>query len=113
MRPLNSKETTSESASSNTAARVWRVLKKHNAITQTTTGGQPLPDRVLNRNFFYFDKTFGENITTSEVYDGIAGGIVSSVTSGLNGTIFAYGQTSSGKVRTLYLIGIQYICHIF
>jgi Kinesin-like protein len=93
MRPLNTKETK--------AARVWRVLQKYNSITQTTNEGKPLPERVTGRTFFTFDKTFGEKSTTREVYNDIAQGIVESVVNGLNGTIFAYGQTSSGKTHTM------------
>ena len=77
------------------------MLKKHNSITQTTAKGQPLDDRVLNRTFFTFDKTFGENVSTAEIYNDVAKGIVDSVANGLNGTIFAYGQTSSGKTYTM------------
>jgi centromeric protein E len=55
----------------------------------------------MNRTFFTFDKTFGEDTTTRQVYDTVAKGIVDSVVSGLNGTIFAYGQTSSGKTFTM------------
>jgi centromeric protein E len=101
MRPLNAKESTDESASSSVSNRVWRVLPQYNSITQTTASGQPLPERVTGRTFFAFDKTFGEQTTTREVYNGVAKGIVSSVVSGLNGTIFAYGQTSSGKTHTM------------
>ncbi len=93
MRPFNSKE--------NRASRVWRVLQKYNSITQTTLEGKPLPERVTGRTFFTFDKTFGEKTTTREVYSNIAKGIVESVVNGLNGTIFAYGQTSSGKTYTM------------
>ena len=101
MRPLNSKETTTESLSSSTASRVWRVLKKHNSVTQTTNEGKPLAERILNRTFFTFDRTFGENVSTHEVYNDVAKGLVDSVVNGLNGTIFAYGQTSSGKTFTM------------
>ena len=101
MRPLNTKESTADSIASPTAARVWKVLKRHSSITQTTNKGKPLDDRVLNRTFFTFDKTFGENVTTAEVYNDVAKGIVDSVMDGVNGTIFAYGQTSSGKTYTM------------
>lgn len=94
MRPLNAKESSS-------ARRVWRVLPKYNSITQTTDSGKPLPERVNGRSFFTFDKTFAEATTTTEVYDNVAKGIVQSVMGGLNGTIFAYGQTSSGKTYTM------------
>jgi centromeric protein E len=55
----------------------------------------------MGRTFFTFDKTYGEDIDTHHVYEEIASGIVNSVVRGLNGTIFAYGQTSSGKTYTM------------
>jgi centromeric protein E len=93
MRPLSTKE--------NKASRVWRVIQKYNSITQTTPDGKALPERITSRTFFTFDKTFGEKSTTKEVYSDVAKGIVDSVANGLNGTIFAYGQTSSGKTYTM------------
>ncbi len=96
MRPLNAKD-----GGTIEAARVWRVLSKLNSIAQTTTSGKPLPERIRGRNFFTFDKTFGERSTTEEVYSDVAQEITQSVVSGINGTIFAYGQTSSGKTFTM------------
>ncbi len=104
MRPLNSREQQSGSGgqnSSTTNTRVWRVLSKYNSITQCTSAGKPLPERIHNRTFFSYDKTFGESSTTRQVYDDTSKGIVESVVRGLNGTIFAYGQTSSGKTFTM------------
>lgn len=92
-RPLNSNEKSHH--------RTWKVLPKYSSVTQTTTEGKPLAERITGRTFFSFDKTFGEDTTTKEVYDSVAKGIVSSAVSGLNGTIFAYGQTSSGKTYTM------------
>lgn len=77
------------------------MLQKHSSIAQTTTAGKPLPERIAGRNFFTFDKTFPEDNTTQSVYDSVAKSIVSSVVMGVNGTIFAYGQTSSGKTYTM------------
>ena len=95
MRPLNSREQTTQNS------RVWRVLQKYNSVTQCTSAGKPLPERIHNRTFFSYDKTFGESSTTRQVYEQTTRGIVDSVASGLNGTIFAYGQTSSGKTFTM------------
>ena len=39
--------------------------------------------------------------TQKEVYDVAAKPIIDSVLEGFNGTIFAYGQTSSGKTHTM------------
>eukprot|EP00985_Skeletonema_marinoi_P026731 scaffold20971_cov225-Skeletonema_marinoi.AAC.5 len=96
-RPINSRE-----SSCGTTNRSWRVLQKYNSVAQCTSSGNPLPERISNSNFFTYDKTFGETSTTRQVYDGAARGIVQSVSDGLNGTIFAYGQTSSGKTFTMH-----------
>lgn len=93
MRPLNQNEDNHN--------RVWKVLPKYSSVSQTTREGKPLPERISGRTFFTFDKTFGENSSTKEVYDSVAKEIVNSVVTGLNGTIFAYGQTSSGKTYTM------------
>ncbi len=93
MRPLNTKE--------EDGRRVWKTLPQYSSITQTTNTGQPLSDRIIGRTFFSFDKVFGEDSGTKQVYEDVAKGIVSSVVTGLNGTIFAYGQTSSGKTFTM------------
>ena len=93
MRPLNTNE--------GSYRRTWKVLPKYNSVTQTTTEGQPLSEKVMGRTFFTFDKAFPEASTTKDVYESAAKGIVSSVKDGLNGTIFAYGQTSSGKTYTM------------
>ena len=44
---------------------------------------------------------FDINSTQKEVYDLAAKPIIDSVLEGYNGTIFAYGQTSSGKTYTM------------
>jgi len=102
MRPLNSREQSSSSGNNNeNDNRVWRVLQKYNSIAQCTSSGKPLSERIQNRTIFSFDQTFGEASTTRQVYEQTSKGIVTSVASGLNGTIFAYGQTSSGKTFTM------------
>lgn len=73
----------------------------HHALpTQTTPAGNPLPDSK-GSTFFTYDRIFDERSSTQEVYDGVARGLVNSVIRGLNSTIFAYGQTSSGKTFTM------------
>jgi centromeric protein E len=93
MRPLNHVEGDKQ--------RVWKTLPQYSSVTQTTNSGKPLSGRIMGRTFFTFDKTFGENVNTKQVYGSCAKDIVSSVVNGLNGTIFAYGQTSSGKTYTM------------
>merc|ERR1719220_159534 len=50
---------------------------------------------------YMFDKVLKPNVTQNQVYDATAKNIVKDVLCGYNGTIFAYGQTSSGKTHTM------------
>jgi len=50
---------------------------------------------------YVFDKVFKPNATQDKVYTESALPIVKDVLGGYNGTIFAYGQTSSGKTHTM------------
>ena len=53
------------------------------------------------RTNFKFNHIFDENSSQKEVYDMAARPILESVMNGFNGTIIAYGQTSSGKTYTM------------
>ncbi|XP_041972668.1 kinesin-related protein 4-like [Aricia agestis] len=68
----------------------WRV--NNNTITQI--------DNAYPHSFT-FDKVYDKDTKTTDVYDDIAKPIVEAALSGFNGTIFAYGQTSSGKTYTM------------
>jgi hypothetical protein len=48
-----------------------------------------------------FDQVFDWNSTQQDVYDKVCRPIVDSVLEGFNGTIFAYGQTGTGKTYTM------------
>ena len=50
---------------------------------------------------FTFDCTYGEDSTQEQVYSDTGYPIVESVIQGYNGTIFAYGQTGTGKTFTM------------
>nr|XP_023647040.1 centromere-associated protein E isoform X5 [Paramormyrops kingsleyae] len=50
---------------------------------------------------FNFDRVFSAVETTKQLYQEIAKPLVVSTVQGYNGTIFAYGQTSSGKTFTM------------
>ncbi|CAJ2628859.1 unnamed protein product [Trifolium pratense] len=50
---------------------------------------------------FEFDQIFNENCKTSEVYEARTKDIVAAAVRGFNGTVFAYGQTNSGKTHTM------------
>lgn len=49
-----------------------------------------------------FDRVFGPATTTRHVYDVAAQHVVSGAMQGINGTVFAYGVTSSGKTHTMH-----------
>ena len=50
---------------------------------------------------YTFDATFDPTVNQVQVYTTAVEPIVESVLDGYNGTIFAYGQTSSGKTHTM------------
>ncbi|XP_041117213.1 centromere-associated protein E isoform X2 [Polyodon spathula] len=50
---------------------------------------------------FNFDRVFNTEETTDKLYQEVARPLVVSAVNGYNGTIFAYGQTSSGKTFTM------------
>uniref|UniRef100_A0A668TDE4 Kinesin-like protein n=1 Tax=Oreochromis aureus TaxID=47969 RepID=A0A668TDE4_OREAU len=56
---------------------------------------------VITGKPYMFDRVLPPNTTQEQVYDQCAKQIVKDVLGGYNGTIFAYGQTSSGKTHTM------------
>ncbi|KAL8238901.1 hypothetical protein R6Q59_015468 [Mikania micrantha] len=50
---------------------------------------------------FDFDRIFMEDCKTVDVYESRTKDIVSAAIGGFNGTVFAYGQTNSGKTHTM------------
>ncbi|KAK9306644.1 hypothetical protein QLX08_002820 [Tetragonisca angustula] len=65
---------------------------------------QKLKDCPDNRpeswNFSFF-RIFEESATQRDVFENVARPVVESALDGYNGTIFAYGQTASGKTHTI------------
>ncbi|XP_029380692.1 kinesin heavy chain-like [Echeneis naucrates] len=56
---------------------------------------------VITGKPYVFDRVLPPNTSQEHVYDQCAKQIVKDVLGGYNGTIFAYGQTSSGKTHTM------------
>ncbi|XP_064162147.1 kinesin heavy chain [Anguilla rostrata] len=56
---------------------------------------------IIGGKSYVFDRVFPTNTTQEQVYNTCAKQIVKDVLGGYNGTIFAYGQTSSGKTHTM------------
>uniref|UniRef100_A0A0K0DUR5 Kinesin-like protein n=1 Tax=Strongyloides stercoralis TaxID=6248 RepID=A0A0K0DUR5_STRER len=56
---------------------------------------------IVGGKTYNFDRVFDPSCNQQQVYEGSAYHIVQDVLSGYNGTVFAYGQTSSGKTHTM------------
>uniref|UniRef100_A0A7N8YA58 Kinesin-like protein n=1 Tax=Mastacembelus armatus TaxID=205130 RepID=A0A7N8YA58_9TELE len=80
-RPLNSSE----------VARGDKYIPKFQGEDCVQIAGKP----------YHFDRVFQSSTTQVQFYNAVAQRIVRDVLEGYNGTIFAYGQTSSGKTHTM------------
>jgi len=87
VRPLNNKELTAGSSA-------WQWDNKN--ICLLNQQGRPIPS--IN---FTFDQIFGFDDKSLHIFEEVGKPIVQSALDGINGTIFAYGQTSSGKTHTI------------
>jgi hypothetical protein len=90
-RPLNSKETADGRA----------TIVEMDTHTGQVTLINPKGDAGEAPKSFTFDVAMNHQVTQKEVYDRCARPIVNSCIEGYNGTIFAYGQTGTGKTHTM------------
>ncbi|KAK6154013.1 hypothetical protein DH2020_013652 [Rehmannia glutinosa] len=90
LRPLNKREQSSKDQIA------WECTDDH------TIEYRPNPhERVVQPTTFMFDKVFGPDSSTETVYEDGVKTVALSALMGINATIFAYGQTSSGKTYTM------------
>jgi centromeric protein E len=89
VRPLNERET----ARAADSPLEWRVGDSE--IAQAVSG-RPVP-----ANTFSFDHVFDQTSTNADVFSSLAKPVVRAALDGYNATIFAYGQTSSGKTHSM------------
>ncbi|MED6181339.1 Kinesin-like protein KIN-7D, mitochondrial [Stylosanthes scabra] len=64
-------------------------------------------DKIVRNEYhpataYAFDRVFGPHTSTDEVYEVAAKPVVRAAMDGVNGTVFAYGVTSSGKTHTMH-----------
>ncbi|KAF9676069.1 hypothetical protein SADUNF_Sadunf09G0100100 [Salix dunnii] len=64
-------------------------------------------DKIVRNEYnpataYAFDKVFGPHTASQEVYEVAARPVVKAAMEGVNGTVFAYGVTSSGKTHTMH-----------
>ncbi|XP_071691739.1 kinesin-like protein NACK2 [Rutidosis leptorrhynchoides] len=93
-----------------------RELAKHDLIAWESPDDNTLVSTKLNRNsngVYTFDKVFDSSCSTDKVYHQGARDVAISAIKGINATIFAYGQTSSGKTYTMRGIAENVIHDIY
>ncbi|KAL1554348.1 kinesin-like protein KIN-7E [Salvia divinorum] len=90
LRPLSEKESARAEVSD------WECINSTTILYRNS-----LQERSGLPTAYSFDRVFRGDCTTREVYDEGTKGIALSVLGGINSTIFAYGQTSSGKTYTM------------
>ena len=77
-------------------------------VNDTTVGVYPNKEtkdknaQIPNNLIFKYDKIFKADAVQNEIYEYVGKRIVGDVMEGYNGTIFAYGQSGSGKTYTMY-----------
>ncbi|KAH9696459.1 kinesin-like protein KIN-7D [Citrus sinensis] len=64
-------------------------------------------DKIVRNEYnpataYAFDRVFGPHANSQDVYDVAARPVVKAAMEGVNGTVFAYGVTSSGKTHTMH-----------
>lgn len=95
-RPLNAKETADGRSRMVEMAKGQGQVILHTKSGAAAGAGNSDPPKA-----FTFDAVFDWESTQREVYENTAAGIVNSTLEGYNGTVFAYGQTGTGKTHTM------------
>ncbi|CDW89864.1 kinesin-like protein [Stylonychia lemnae] len=93
MKPLTDEERKTEKN------KFWTTSQ--DSITQTQTKETYNFGNFLKSTNFYIDKVYNDEMTTGQIFDSEAKQLVLSSLDGYNVTIFAYGQTASGKTFTM------------
>jgi centromeric protein E len=75
----------------------WFVQPETNTVSQLV----PADAYHKRAGIYAFDEVYDEQHSTQSIYDGMARTIARSALDGIHGSIFAYGQTSSGKTHTM------------
>nr|XP_009788277.1 PREDICTED: kinesin-like protein KIF3A isoform X7 [Nicotiana sylvestris] len=79
-----------------------REYNKGDEIAWYADGDKIVRNEYNAATAFAFDRVFGPDTCTQEVYEIAARPVVKAAMEGVNGTVFAYGVTSSGKTHTMH-----------
>lgn len=92
LRPLNEKEISKYDVSD------WECINDNTVIYRNNLS---VSERSMYPTAYTFDRVFSPDCSTRQVYEEGAKEVALSVVSGINSSVFAYGQTSSGKTFTM------------
>ncbi|XP_038723459.1 kinesin-like protein KIN-7H isoform X1 [Tripterygium wilfordii] len=92
VRPLNVKETARNDVSD------WECINDTTIIYRNSLS---VSERSMYPTAYTFDRVFSPDCSSRQVYKEGAREVALSVVSGINSSVFAYGQTSSGKTYTM------------
>ena len=100
---INKNIIASKSENRNSANESFSSIKSENInfMNKNKYLNQLLLDNVLIPQSFKFDKIFTKEITSEKIYLDICQNVIKQFINGINGTIFVYGQTTSGKTYTM------------
>jgi len=79
-----------------------REIQRGDEVAWYADGDSTVRSELCLSTAYAFDRVFGPATTTRGVYDVAAQHVVSGAMQGVNGTVFAYGVTSSGKTHTMH-----------
>lgn len=79
-----------------------REYQRGDEITWYADGDKIVRNAYNPVSAYAFDKVFGQDTNSQEVYEVAAKPVVKAAMEGVNGTVFAYGVTSSGKTHTMH-----------
>ncbi|XP_010263861.1 PREDICTED: kinesin-like protein KIN-7D, mitochondrial isoform X2 [Nelumbo nucifera] len=79
-----------------------REIQRGDEIAWYADGNKIVRSEYNPATAYAFDRVFGPSTTSPEVYDVAARPVVKAAMEGINGTVFAYGVTSSGKTHTMH-----------
>lgn len=88
VRPLNDRERCIRSAEVIDVISPKEIMTRHSADSKLTKK-------------FTFDRTFGPDSKQADIYYTVVAPLIEEVLSGYNCTVFAYGQTGTGKTHTM------------
>ncbi|WVZ59574.1 hypothetical protein U9M48_009695 [Paspalum notatum var. saurae] len=100
-------EDTSRSGDSISVTIRFRPLSEREFQRGDEISWYPDGDRLVRCEYnpataYAYDRVFGPSTATEAVYDVAARPVVKGAMEGINGTVFAYGVTSSGKTHTMH-----------